>query len=144
MLQPFSSRMDILRQDVHYAVRSLLNTPAFTATAVLTLALGIGVNTAMFTVANTLLLRPPPFEHAEQLYWVYDTNEKQHLTGERSEKLVVLRRWPMASRSPSSACCRRRSTSCGGLGDLHADADRCQFPERSMETVLDKAIAAPR
>jgi putative ABC transport system permease protein len=80
MLQPFSSRMDILRQDVHYAVRSLLNTPAFTATAVLTLALGIGVNTAMFTVANTLLLRPPPFEHAEQLYWVYDTNEKQHLT----------------------------------------------------------------
>jgi len=70
MLQPFSSRMDILRQDVHYAVRSLLNTPAFTANAVLTLALGIGVNTAMFTVANTLLLRPPPFEHAEQLYWV--------------------------------------------------------------------------
>ena len=72
--------MDILRHDLRYAVRNLLNTPGFTATAVLTLALGIGANTAMFTVANTLLLRPAPFEHAEQLYWVYNTSEKQHLT----------------------------------------------------------------
>jgi len=67
MLQQFSSRMDILRHDLRYAVRSLLNTPGFTATAVLTLALGIGANTAMFTVAKTLLLRPAPFDHAEQL-----------------------------------------------------------------------------
>jgi hypothetical protein len=72
--------MDILRHDLRYAIRSLLNTPGFTATAVLTLALGIGANTAMFTVANTLLLRPAPFEHSEQLYWVYDVNEKQRLT----------------------------------------------------------------
>jgi hypothetical protein len=72
--------MDILRHDLRYAVRNLLNTPGFTATSVLTLALGIGANTAMFTVANTLLLRPAPFEHADQLYWVYNTNEKQQLT----------------------------------------------------------------
>ncbi len=80
MLQQLSSHMDILRHDLRYAVRSLLNTPGFTATAVLTLALGIGANTAMFTVANTLLFRPAPFDDADQLYWVYDTNEKQHLT----------------------------------------------------------------
>jgi putative ABC transport system permease protein len=80
MLRQFSSRMDILRHDLRYAVRNLLNTPGFTATAVLTLALGIGANTAMFSVANTLLLRPAPFAHAEQLYWVYNTSEKQHLT----------------------------------------------------------------
>lgn len=72
--------MDILRHDLRYAVRNLLNTPGFTATAVLTLALGIGANTAMFTVANTLLLRPAPFERADQLYWIYDANEQQHLT----------------------------------------------------------------
>ncbi len=72
--------MDILRHDLRYAVRNLLNSPGFTSTAVLTLALGIGANTAMFTVATTLLLRPAPFEHAEQLYWVHPTNEKQRLT----------------------------------------------------------------
>jgi hypothetical protein len=72
--------MDILRHGLRYAARSLLSTPGFTATAVLTLALGIGANTAMFTIANAPLLRAPPFEHAGQLYWIYDTNEKQHFT----------------------------------------------------------------
>ena len=80
MLRQFLSRMDILRHDLRYAVRSLLSTPGFTATAVLTLALGIGANTAMFTIANALLLRPPPFEHAGHLFWIYDTNEKQYFT----------------------------------------------------------------
>src|SRR5205823_9946740 len=75
MLRQFLSRMNILRHDLRYAVRSLLSTLGFTATAVLTLGLGIGANTAMFTIANALLLRPPPFEHAGQLYWIYDTNE---------------------------------------------------------------------
>jgi putative ABC transport system permease protein len=72
--------MDILYHDLRYAIRNLLNAPGFTATAVLTLTLGIGANTAMFTIANALLLRPPPFEHAEQLYWIYETNDKQHFT----------------------------------------------------------------
>ena len=76
----FLGRMDILCHDLRDAVRSLLHTPGFTATAVLTLTLGIGASTTMFTVANALLLRPPPFEHAGQLYWIYNTNEKQHWT----------------------------------------------------------------
>jgi hypothetical protein len=51
----------------------------FTTVAVLTLALGIGANAAMFTVADALLLRPPPFDHAERLYWIYDVNERLRL-----------------------------------------------------------------
>jgi hypothetical protein len=72
--------MDTLRNDLRYAARSLYSSPGFTAVAVLTLALGIGANAAMFTVADALLFRPPPFDHAERLYWVYDVNERLRLT----------------------------------------------------------------
>ena len=54
-------------QDLRYAVRLLTRSPGFAAVAVLTLALAIGANTAIFNVANALLLRPLPYAHSEHV-----------------------------------------------------------------------------
>ena len=62
--------LDILLQDLKYTMRSLWNDPSFTAVAVLILALAIGANVAVFSVVNTLLLRPLPFPNAHQLVWI--------------------------------------------------------------------------
>jgi putative ABC transport system permease protein len=64
--------LDSLAQDIRYGIRMLRRTPAFTAAAILTLGLGIGANTAMFTVADAVLWRPLPFADVDRLVAVGD------------------------------------------------------------------------
>jgi len=62
-----TARIEAISRDVRYAIRSLMNRPAFTVTVVATLALGLGANAAIFTLVDALLLRPLPVAHPEQL-----------------------------------------------------------------------------
>jgi len=63
--------------DLKFVFRQLLKNPGFTAVAVLTLALGIGANTAIFSVVNGVLLKPLPYPEPDRLIMIFESNPKE-------------------------------------------------------------------
>ena len=62
--------MSALHRDISFAIRTLIKAPVFSITALITIALGIGATTAIFSVVNAVLLQPLPYDHRERLAFI--------------------------------------------------------------------------
>ena len=86
--------LELLWQDARYGARQLLRNPGFTVTVILTLALSIGANTAIFSIVNALMLTSLPYQHPERMGTIYTritgpvaSDERHHVNGEQWELL---------------------------------------------------------
>ena len=69
--------METLFKDIRYGIRSLLGRPAFTLISVVTLALGIGASTSIFSVVHSVLMRSLPYRNADRLVMVWENNRRR-------------------------------------------------------------------
>src|SRR5436190_2466640 len=110
-------------QDVRYAARLWRRAPAFSLVVALTLALGIGMNTAVFSVVNTVLMRPLAYPHAERLVWIAPSDD-------RGQDEVVM--------SPDFEAWRDQSTAFDRLAAFLTDTE----PIDTGDEVIQARVAA--
>ena len=89
--------LDSLVGDVRYGIRTLRRSPGFTLVAVVSLALGIGVNTTIFSVANAALYRPLPFDDPDRLVVIHEQNTKRE--SQRVPMLSTIIEWQEQAQS---------------------------------------------
>ena len=123
-------RLEAVRSDVRLAVRQLISAPAFTVVATLTLALGIGVNSAIFSLADAALMRPLPFGEAQGLMMLWERLPTSPKTGVSP---LNMRDWSRQSQSFEGIAAVQRGMGGGPL---------LTAPDGSIETAERQSITA--
>jgi putative ABC transport system permease protein len=91
--------LNSLIQDARFAFRVLFRRPAFTTVVVVVLALGIGANTAMFSIVDSVLLRPLPYRDSDRLVLIWQSSKEHRATGEWFNTYREFEEWQRNSRS---------------------------------------------
>jgi predicted permease len=135
--------IESIARDVVFAIRVLRKSPGFTVIAILTLALGIGANTAMFSVVNGVLLNPLPYPHPEELVTVHESKEN---FAEGSISYPNFRDWQRENKTLAAlAVVRNTGYNVTGLGDaeeVHAElVSSSFFPILDVQPLLGRLFA---
>jgi putative ABC transport system permease protein len=125
-----TQRFEEVRSDLRLAVRQLISAPGFTLVAALTLALGIGVNSAIFALADAALIRPLPFGHAERLVMLWERTPTSPKTGVSP---LNMRDWSLQSQSFEGIAYVQRGMGGGPL---------LTAPDGSIETAERQSTSA--
>src|SRR5256884_4313699 len=126
--------MHAILQDFRYAVRMLAKQPAFTAIAVLTLALGIGANTAIFSVINAVLLRPLPYPNAGRIMVL---NESSGPDQDFSVALPDYLDWQKESKTfEHLACTHKESRNLSGIPGREPERVSCASVTRNFFNII--------
>ena len=123
-----TERFEGMRSDVRLALRQLISAPGFTLVATLTLALGIGVNSAIFSLADAALMRPLPFGQSERLVMLWERLPTSPKTGVSP---LNMRDWSLQSRSFDGIAAVQRGMGGGPL---------LTAPDGSIETAERQSV----
>jgi putative ABC transport system permease protein len=142
------NRLETLLQDVRYALRQLRRSPGFTAAAILTLAMGIGTTTALFTVVHSVLLEPLPFKDPSRLLRLYEHSSDDKFPYNNSAA-GVFAEWKKHSRSFSDLAIfgggQYNLSSAGGQLPEKVEFAECSwnlFPTLGVEPALGRNFTA--
>ena len=126
----------MLMQTIRFAARQLRKNPGFAVAAIITLALGIGATTAIFSLVNAVVLRPLPFQEPDRLVWLQPLD--RNVVGDRSLSYPDFFDWRTRSHSFTAlACYRGNNYTLSGVGDAQ------QLPSETVSAEFFRVLGVP-